>query len=372
MATKNVAVYLGTYKGTYIARSDAGRRRWSVEGPFQAGENVYHAAPDPRHPGHVYSLANNAFWGPVLYRSIDGGRRWTEIGTPGLDRRRTRQPSFDEAPSSKPIVNLWHFEPGPPGSPRTLYVGVDPHYLYRSTDAGRTWENLRGIAEHPTRPEWNPGAGGRCLHTVILDPTRPHRMYIGISAAGTFRSDDGGESWIACNRGVRADFLPNKTPEVGQCVHHVAIDPDDPKVFYRQDHAGIYVSDDAMDHWRHVGGALDHDFGFAVATAPALPGGAIFAPLVGESRTMPGHRAQVQWYDRRTERFRPMIRTSPTTGDFTVRREGMVADRLDPAGIYLGTTTGDLIFSPNGGRSWGVVPYRFPTINSVSVSVAGR
>jgi hypothetical protein len=371
MPKEQVNLYVGTRKGSYVVRSDQRRRNWKVDGPFHEDADVFHVAPDPRHSGHVYSLANSPFWGPVLYRSTDGGRRWKEIATPGLDRRSARKPAYG-GPRSEPVQNLWHFEPGPVSAPRRLYIGIDPHGLYRSDDLGASWTEVAGIAKHPTREMWTPGAGGRCLHTVLIDQSRPGRLYVGISAAGTFRSDDDGESWAPKNRNVRTDFLPNKSPEVGQCVHHVAMDPADPQVLYRQDHCGIYVSEDGADRWVRVGKSLPSDFGFVVATAAALPGGAIFAPLHPTGRRMADHRLQLQFYDRARRQFRPMLRPSRFVGDFGTHREALATDTLDPAGIYLGTTTGDLVYTPNGGRSWGAVPFRFPTIHSVSAAVAGR
>lgn len=368
MAKKQVSVFVGTRKGSYVVRSDPRRRTWKVEGPFHEDADVFHVAPDPRHPGHVYSLANSPFWGPVLYRSTDGGRRWKEIATPGLDRRSSRKPAFD-GPRQDAVQNLWHFEPGSASAPKQLFVGIDPHGLYRSDDLGASWTEVAGIAHHPTRGQWAPGAGGRCLHTVLLDPNRPGRMYVGISAAGGFRTDDGGETWAPKNRNVRADFLPNKYPEVGQCLHHMTLDPEDSRVLYRQDHGGIYISEDSGDRWTRVGKALPSDFGFVVATAPALPGGAIFAPLYAMGRRMENHRLQLHFYDRAEQKFRPMLRPSRFVGDFGTHREALATDSLDPAGVYLGTTTGDLVYTPNGGRTWGAVPYRFPAIHSVAATV---
>lgn len=371
MAKTQVNVYVGTRKGSYVVRSDAARRSWKVEGPFHEDADVYHVVADPRHPGHVYSLANSPFWGPVLYRSTDGGRAWKEIKTPGLERRSSRTPAYD-GPQTLPIRNLWHLEPGPASAPKRLYVGLDPHGLYRSDDLGASWEAVEGIEKHPTRDKWNPGAGGACLHTILIDPDRPGRMYVGISAAGAFRSDDDGETWIPKNRNVRADFMPDKYPEVGQCAHHLALDPADPSVVYRQDHGGIYISEDGADRWVRVGKPLGSDFGFVVATAPALPGGAIFAPLEAMGRRMPGHRLQLQFYDRTKQSFRPLLKPSPFVGDFGTHREALGTDTLDPAGIYLGTTGGDLVYTPNGGKSWGAIPFRFPGIHSVSTSVGAR
>lgn len=365
-----VRVYLGTDRGTFVATSDLRRRKWKVTGPFQPGSPIFHVVPDPRTPGDVYALANSGFWGPSVFRSRDYGARWTEVATPGFPApgKRKAPKEFGKFPPEA-IKALWHIEPGRSDAPETLFLGADPHRLYRSDDRGDSWVENRGIAEHPTRPQWMPGGGGPCLHTILLDPQRPSRMYVGLSAAGTFRSDDSGASWKPANRGVVVNFLPAKSPEVGQCVHHVALDPSDTRVAYRQDHNGIYLSEDAMEHWTRVGKPLSTDFGFAVATSPTLPGGAVFAPLSPPeiTRTMPGQRFQLYWFDRKKRTFRPMVRKSPWVGEFGNHREGLAIDRLDPAGIYVGTTTGQLLYSPDGGRSWLEIPFRFPKIHSVSV-----
>jgi len=365
-----VRLYLGTEKGTYVATTDSRRRRWDIHGPFQAGTPVYHVVPDPRSPGDVYALANSGFWGPILYRSRNHGARWSEIATPGLERQGRRPPpkTWGEVPPGA-IRNLWHLEPGSANEPKTLFLGADPHRLYRSDDGGASWQENRGIAEHPTRLRWTPGGGGACLHTILLDPERPHRMFVGLSAAGTFRSDDGGGSWTPMNRGVAVDFLPERRPEVGQCVHHLALDPADSRIVYRQDHNGIYLSEDAMEHWTRVGRSLPTDFGFVVATHPALPGGAIFAPLTPPpQRTMPARRLQLYWFDRKKRAFRPMIHRSPWIGEYGNHREGLTVDGLDPVGIYFGTTGGQVIYSPDSGRTWSELPFRFPKIHSLSAS----
>ncbi|EQD32072.1 glycosyl hydrolase BNR repeat-containing, partial [mine drainage metagenome] len=208
--------------------------------------------------------------------------------------------------------NLWHLTPGPADRPETLFLGADPHLLFRSDDHGRTWNELRGLTEHPTRDRWNPGAGGPCVHTILLDPAHPGRLYVGISAAGTFRSDDLGESFRPVNRGVRADFQPDRYPEVGQCVHKIALDPKDPSTIYRQDHCGMYLSRDGMnDGWTDIGRGLPSRFGFGVATAAALPGRAFFLPLDPRSRTTLGDGLQVYEYRDRERSWRPRIRGNP-------------------------------------------------------------
>ncbi|MCI4336625.1 MAG: exo-alpha-sialidase [Thermoplasmata archaeon] len=369
MAKSNtVRVYLGTRKGAYVVESDTRRRKWKMFGPFHEGRDVFHVAPDPRSPGHVYSAVNSGFFGPMIFRSTDGGHKWKEIGTPLMEKGAKRKPNFDPSSSPFPIVNLWHIQPGPAEEPKSVFLGVDPASLYRSDDRGDTWTGLPGLNEHPTRPKWNPGAGGMCLHTIILDPTNPRRMYIGISAAGTFRSDNGGESWRPVNKGVKVSFSPEKYPEFGQCVHHVAIDAADPSTFYRQDHDGIYVSHDAMESWKHVGQSLDTDFGFGVTSPASMPGNAFFLPLNGGTRVTTEGGLQVYRWNEKSRTFSPTVRGRPWPGEFGAHREGMASDGLDPAGIYVGTTTGQLFVSADGAKSWDLVPYWFPSIHSVSVA----
>ena len=368
---RSVSVWLGTRKGAYVVRSNAARKKWTVHGPFQDGSDVFHVAPDPRHPGTVYSAANNGWWGPALYRSRDSGKKWTEVSVPGTPRFGERKMTDGEPPAAKfPIKNLWHIEPGPPGEPKSVFLGVDPAALYRSDDEGAHWEGVSGINEHSTRSRWNPGAGGLCLHTILIDPQQPRRMYIGISAAGTFKTEDGGAHWSPCNKGVETPFLPEKFPELGQCVHKVALDPEDPSVLYRQDHGGIYVSRDRADHWTRVGKPLPEDFGFVVATAAGRPGEATFIPEIGESRTAIGGQFQVYRWHRDSKKWSPLVRKGLFPGFFGVHREGMAIDDLPTNGIYVGSTTGTLVVSPDYGRTWSSVPYQFPGIHSVSVSTA--
>jgi BNR/Asp-box repeat protein len=366
-STKNVRVYLGTRKGTFVAESDKSRRKWKVRGPYHPGNDIYHVAPDPRGRGHVYAGVNSEFWGPMLYRSTDHGKSWTEIAPPLLPLQKSRKPALGPDAVPQPIQRIWHIEPGPASEPDTLFVGVDPYSLYRSDDRGASWQPVNGINEHSSKAKWNPGNGGPCLHTIILDPSRSNRMYVGISAAGMFRSDDGGRSFRPANKGVRTDFLPEKTPEVGQCVHKVVLDPANPETSYRQDHNGIHVSHDGMESWTRVGKALDSDFGFAVAAAAHAPGQAYFVPLSGETRASWGGALEVyRWVDK-TRKFAPLIRGRVAQGELGVQREGIAADALDLPGIYVGTTTGQLVLSPDDGRSWSVVPHMFPGIHSVSV-----
>jgi hypothetical protein len=370
MAKGTVAVWLGTRKGAYGLTSDEKRRKWTVKGPFHPGNDVFHVVGDPRDPKYVYALANSGWFGPRVFRSKDGGRKWSEVAPPMMALLKDRKKNEMGGSEAGPIVNLWHLTPGSENEPGTLFLGVDPASMYRSDDRGASWVGMDGLNQHSTRPKWNPGAGGMCLHSILIDPTRPKRMYAGISAAGVFRSDDGGEHWTPKNVGVVVSFQPDSRPEVGQCVHKIALDPADPTTVYRQDHDGIHVSRDSADTWTRVGKVLDDDFGFVVTAPKTMPGEAFFAPLEGMSRLASGGQIQVYKWSERTRKFTPTIKGRPFPGDLGTHRDAMDSDWLDPAGIYLGTTTGQLFVSPDGSKSWTEVPYRFPAIHSVQVAPA--
>ncbi len=369
MAKGTVRILVGTRKGTYVVVGDAQRKRWKIGPAAHEGNEVYHVVADPRHPGVLYAAVNNTFWGPEVQRSRNWGRTWQEVTTPLAPPRKTRKWEGDKEPGKTiPVANLWHIEPGHPSEPNTIYLGADPHLLFRSPDLGKTWEPIDAINEHPDRAKWSPGAGGACLHTILIDPRDARRMYIGLSAVGTFRTEDGGASWKPTNKGVRTPFLPGPTPETGQCVHHVTADAADPDTFYRQDHGGMYVSHDRMDHWTRIGKPLGDDFGFCVSSPASDPGTAYFVRLSGMARVTPEGYFQVEQWNDRTRSWRRLVRPKAFPGHYGVQREGIATDNLRPAGIYVGTTTGQLFVSPNAGKSWQLLPYQFPGIHSVSVA----
>jgi hypothetical protein len=371
MAERKVRVLVGTRKGTYVVESDSARRKWKVNPVAHDGRDIFHAVADPRHPGTLYAAVNSSFWGPMIHRSRNWGKTWSEIATPLSARMKDRPDPMETAPNAPPraVQAIWHLEPGHPSEPKTIFAGVDPHLLFRSDDEGDSWEPVPALNEHPTKGKWAPGAGGPAMHTIIVDPTDRRKMYVGISAAGTFKTEDAGAHWQAVNKGVEAGFLPEKFPEVGQCVHHVAIDAADPRLFYRQDHGGIYVSRDAMESWDHVGKALKfEDFGFAVASPAAAPGRAYFVPLKGEARVSPSGGLQVYQWTERPKGFKPLMDRTAFPGDLGVQREGLATDREEQPGIYVGTTTGQLILSNDAGKSWKQLPFAFPAIHSVSVA----
>ena len=372
MATRgSMRILVGTRKGTYVVVGDTGRTRWKMTPVAHEGDEVFHVVADPRHPGDLYAAVNNQFWGPEVQRSRNGGKTWKEIATPLNPPRKERTFQMNEsepsAPVPRPVNNLWHIEPSLASEPDTLYLGADPHLLFRSTNLGASWEPIEAINNHPSHKEWTPGFGGACLHTILIDPREPKRLYIGLSSVGTFRSEDGGASWTPTNRGVIAPFLPNKHPETGQCVHHVAMDAADPDTFYRQDHGGMYVSHNRMDRWVRIGKPLGGDFGFCVTSPPSDPGKAYFVRLDGRARvTGEGHFQVHEWNDEKRA-WRKLLSPKAFPGHFGVQREGIATDNLDPAGIYVGTTTGQLFVSPNAGRKWMLVPFQFPAIHSVAV-----
>jgi len=369
---QKLRILVGTRKGAFVVEGDRKRRTWKVGPVAFEGSEVYHVVADSRHPGDLYAAVNNGFWGPEVQRSRNWGKSWTEIGTPMNPRREGRKPAFDDQgnsnPEKNPINNLWHIEPGLPSQPDVLFLGADPHYLFRSPDLGGSWESIDWINHHPDRANWSPGAGGACLHTILLDPRDPNRMYVGMSAVGTFRTEDGGRTWKPTNKGVETPFLPEKFPETGQCVHDVVADPADPDTFYRQDHGGMYVSHDRMEQWTRIGKPLGDDFGFTVTAPPALPGHAYFVRLKGGARVTADGHFQVQEWNDKTRKWRQLLPPKTFPGQFGVHREGIATDNLDPPGIYVGTTTGQLFVSPDAGKSWKQVPYGFPGIHSIEVA----
>jgi hypothetical protein len=366
-----VRILVGTRKGSYIVEGGRQRKKWTVKANGHAGSEIYHVVADPRHPGDLYAAVNSDFWGPMVERSRNWGKTWSEIATPLMATQKGRTPAFDDnGPTGVkwPIRNLWHIEPGLPSEPDTLFLGADPHLLFRSNDLGGSWEPFSAINEHPKRDSWSPGAGGACLHTILLDPRDPDRFYIGMSAVGTFRTDDGGRSFKPTNKGVLTPFLPGEPPETGQCVHHVAADAADPDTFYRQDHGGMYVSHDRMEKWVRIGKPLGDDFGFCVSSPRSRPGLAYFVRLDGQARVTGEGNFQVHEWNDKTRKWRKLVAAKQFPGHFGVQREGIATDELNPPGIYVGTTTGQLFVSPDAGKSWLQVPYQFPGIHSVSVA----
>ncbi len=355
---QRVLVLVGTKKGAFILESDAKRRDWSLRGPFCETWPIHHMVADPA-SGTLYAAGGNEWFGPAIWRSTDLGASWTH-SSQGLTY----------APGASPIKAAWSLAVGADA----LYAGVEPAGLFRSTDQGETWQHLEGLQHHPSRPDWNPGGAGLILHSLLLHPTDPAQIWVGISAAGVFHSADGGQSWSARNRGTRADYMPEdqRYPEHGQCVHCLVMAPGMPDRLYQQNHCGMYRSDDGGRQWTSIEAGLPSSFGFPAAAHPRDPDTLYLVPLNGDSvgRYMPDAKAAVwrtrdagaHWRDARAG-------LPQENAFFGVLRQAMATDPLAPAGVYFGTGSGSLYASADEGESWDCIAQHLPTISSVETLV---
>jgi photosystem II stability/assembly factor-like uncharacterized protein len=361
--SSDVLLLAGTNDGLYLLRSDSGRGEWRMSGPFLAGHDVTHVVRDSR-DGELWAAANPQGGTPAIFHSADEGESWTRCGDlPECER-------------------VWHVRPGRGGENGRVWAGIMPATLLRSDDRGRTWQDVPGLNAHPSRPEWWPGGGGLCMHTIILPEGQPGRVYAGISVAGFFRSDDDGETWMPANEGTRsmaemvAAEMPGgkvEHPGVHRCVHKVVLDPHNPETLYMQQHEGVFRSDDGGRTWRDIGGDLPSPFGFPVAAAPgAGPAGCSVwvIPENGETIRTTDDGLRVWRTDDGGESWIPSVNGLPK-GEHNVLREGMAADTLDPAGVYFGTTGGTLYASADRGAHWQPIAEGLPRIQSVEVAFIG-
>ena len=350
----SVQVLAGTRKGLFVLDPAGGG--WSVEGPLLKGFEVFHAIQDDR-DGALYACTN-FFGGATVQRSQDGGKTWDRLEGIGL-------PEDGELK----LNALWHLRPGPDAEPGTLWLGGDPGVLFRSVDGGATWELNRGLFEHPTRERWQPGAGGMCTHSIQLDPSDPQRLYVGISAAGTFRTDDGGETWAPLNKNVAADFMPDDPyPEVGQCVHKLLVHPAKPERLWQQNHCGVYRSDDRGENWERLdGNGLPSDFGFGLALDPHDPDVAYVTPEEGaDNRVTCDGRLGVYRTSDAGATWELSSNGLPEQAWVAVLREAMSWDA--EGGVYLGTQSGSVFSSPDGGRNWSEAVRYLPPVLSVETA----
>lgn len=353
-----VLLLVGTKKGAFILESDAARGEWSLKGPLCEGWPVHDLIVEPS-TGAILAAAGSPWYGGAVWRSDDLGETWTHSSA-GLTYG-------DDGPA---VTTIWSLATAPDG---TILAGVEPAGLFRSKDAGATWEHVEGLTNHRTRPTWGPGAGGLILHTIIPHPTDLDRTWVGISAVGVFETRDGGASWEPRNVGVRAEFNPeNRFPETGQCVHKFAMAAGQPETLYQRNHCGVYRSDDGSETWQEITDGLPTDFGFAMVAHPRDPDTSWVIPLSvpEDGRYMPdGHTAVWRTHDRGASWIRSDDGLPKRDAFMSVLREAMARDTLDPVGVTFGTETGQLWHSSDGGQSWRMITDTLPEIWAVEAVV---
>lgn len=364
-----VRVLVGTRKGAFVLTADGTRRDWHVSGPHFAGWEIYHVNGSPVDSNRLYASQSSGWFGQVIQRSDDGGATWEPIDSAFAYAGEVGQHQYyDGTPRPFEFTRVWHLEPSL-DDPDTVYAGVEDAALFRTRDGGRTWTEMPGLRTHPSAPQWAPGAGGMCLHTILLDPGNADRMYTAISAAGTFRSDDAGESWRPINKGLRSEGIPDQQAEVGHCVHHVAMHPARPDVLYMQKHWDVMRSDDAGESWTEISGNLPTDFGFPIAVHAHEPETVYVLPITSDSNhvVMDG---RLRVYRSRTggHEWEPLTRGLPQQDCYVnVLRDAMAVDSLDECGLYFGTTGGQVYASADAGDSWAPIVRDLPAVLSVEV-----
>jgi photosystem II stability/assembly factor-like uncharacterized protein len=364
-----VRVLVGTRKGAFILTSDGKRSRWDVAGPHFAGWEIYHVKGSPADPNRLYASQSSGWFGQQIQRSDDGGKTWEPVGNQFTYAGATGTHQwYDGTQHPWEFKRVWHLEPSLT-DPDAVYAGVEDAALFRSADGGKTWEELPGLRGHGSGPNWMPGAGGMCLHTILLDPNDAARMYIAISAAGVFRSDDGAKTWRPANHGLRSEQMPNPTGEVGHCVHRIAMHPSRPRTLFMQKHWDVMRSDDAADSWHEVSGNLPTDFGFVIDVHAHEPQTIYVIPIKSDSEHFPPD-GKLRVYRSRTggNEWEALTNGLPQRDCYVnVLRDAMAVDSLDACGLYFGTTGGQVYASSDGGGTWAPIVRDLPAVLSVEV-----
>ena len=364
-----VRVLVGTRKGAFILSSDGARRKWRIDGPHFGGWEIYHLKGSPADPHRLYASQCSGWFGQMIQRSSDGGRTWEAVGNDfRYDGIKGTHQWYDGTPHPWEFKRVWHLEPSLT-DPDTVYAGAEDAALFRSGDAGLTWTELSGLRGHGSGPRWQPGAGGMCLHTILLDPANAGRIFIAISAAGAFRSDDAGKTWKAINRGLRSEHIPDPEAEVGHCVHRIAMHRSRPSVLFMQKHWDIMRSDDAGDTWREVSGNLPSDFGFPIEVHAHEPETIYVVPIKSDSEHYPPDgRLRVYRSRQGGNEWEALSKGLPQRDCFVnVLRDAMAVDSLDSCGVYFGTTGGQVYASADSGDSWAPIVRDLPAVLSVEV-----
>jgi photosystem II stability/assembly factor-like uncharacterized protein len=389
---KGVRVLVGTRKGAFIITSDATRKKWEIDGPHFAGWEIYHMKGSTADPDRIFASQTSGWFGQVIQRSDDGGKTWHTpgsspselVGPDGSPKAESNKFVYDTTPESgKPLTThqfydgtqhpwefkrVWHLEPSLTNS-ETVYAGVEDAALFKSADGGKSWQEVSGLRGHGTGPHWQPGAGGMCLHTILIDPKNSDRIYIAISSAGAFRTDDGGKTWKPINRGLKSQYIPDPDAEVGHCVHRIALHPSRPDELYMQKHWDVMRSDDAGDNWHEVSGNLPTDFGFAIDVHAHEPETIYVVPIKSDSEHYPVD-GKLRVYRSRSggNEWEELSKGLPQSDCYVnVLRDAMAIDSLDSCGVYFGTTGGQVYASADSGDTWAPIAEHLPAVCSVEV-----
>jgi len=388
----SVRVLVGTRKGAFILSSDGKRQKWEVSGPFFAGWEIYHMKGSEADPNRIYASQSSGWFGQIIQRSDDGGKTWHQPGTPagrelkspeGFALGESNKFVYDtSAQTGRPLSThqwydgtqhpwefkrVWHLEPSL-SDPQTVFAGVEDAAMFKTTDGGKTWKELAGLRQ-AHGDKWMPGAGGMGLHTILLDPGDPRRMYIAISAAGAFRTDDGGRTWKPINKGLKSNYIPDPEAEVGHCVHRIALHRDRPQVLYMQKHWDVMRSDNAGESWHKVSGNLPTDFGFPIDVHAHEPRTVYVVPIKSDSEHYPPE-GKLRVYRSRTggDEWEALTDGLPQKDCYVnILRDAMAVDTLDSCGVYFGTTGGQVYVSPDGGDHWTAIVRDLPAVLSVEV-----
>ena len=364
-----VRVLVGTRKGAFVLTADGKREDWEVSGPHFGGWEIYHVAGSPAEPDRLYASQTSGWFGQVVQRSDDGGKTWDTVGNEfAYDGVPGTHQWYDGTPHPWEFARVWHFEPSAT-DPDVVYAGVEDAALFRSVDGGQSWQELAGLRGHGSGPHWQPGAGGMCLHTIVLDPRDPGRMHVAISAAGVFRTDDAGKTWRPTNRGLKSEGIPEEEAEVGHCVHNLAMHPSRPDTLYMQKHWDVMRTDDAGESWYDIGGDLPTDFGFPISVHAHEPETVYVVPITSDYLHVPLD-GKLRVYRSRTggNEWEPLTKGLPQEHCYVnILRDAMAVDSLDECGVYFGTTGGQVYRSADAGDTWVPIVRDLPPVLSVEV-----
>ena len=366
-----IRVLVGTRKGAFVLTADGMRQNWEISGPHFGGWEIYHVNGSPADSDRLYASQSSGWFGQVIQRSDDGGQTWQPVGNGfGYHGEVGEHLWYDGTPRPWEFKRIWHLEPAP-DDPDTVYAGAEDAAIFLTTDGGRDWQELPGLRTHESGTRWQPGAGGMCLHTIILDPADPERMFVAISAAGTFRTHNAGKTWEPINQGLNSGEIPDQDADVGHCVHRIAMHPSRPNTLFMQKHWDVMRSDDGGGSWREISGNLPSDFGFPIAVHAHEPDTVYVVPIKSDSEHYPPE-GKLRVYRIRTggDEWEPLTAGLPQENCYVnVLRDAMAVDTLDPCGIYFGTTGGQVYGSADGGDTWSPIVRDLPAVLSVEVQV---